>query len=140
MPINTEEMMSVLSTLADQRNMRVAVTESMKCGIAAGVSATVFGILLGPLGIAVGGTLGSLAAAWRASGQFKSVAKVITEDMTPYQQAELAASCMRVVQDLRVEDVAVLLPLLINSSTAQQAIINQIIAYVTNEMKLKIID
>lgn len=46
--------MSILSQLAAERNLRVAVTESMKCGVAVGVSATVFGLLLGPLGIAIG--------------------------------------------------------------------------------------
>lgn len=54
MPINTDELMRVLSHLAEQRNLRVAVTESMKCGLIAGCSAMVFGILMGPLGVAVG--------------------------------------------------------------------------------------
>lgn len=79
-------------------------------------------------------------AAFKTSGQFKSVSKVIFEDMTPIQQTQLAASCMRIIQDFRVEDLAVLLPLLLNSPSAQQALLSQLTAYVTNEMKLKIID
>lgn len=87
-----------------------------------------------------GGTLGSILAAWKTHGQFKPVALVILEDMSPLQQAQLAESCMKIIQDFRVEDVAILLPLLLNNSSAQQALMNQLISYVTNEMKLKIID
>ena len=87
-----------------------------------------------------GGSLGSLAAAWKSSGQFKSVAQVILEDMSPMQQCQLAESCMTIIRDLRVEDVAVLLPLLLNTPSAQQALLNQVVSYLTNEMRLKIID
>lgn len=87
-----------------------------------------------------GGTFGSLAAAWKSSGQFKSAAQVILEDMSPLQQSQLAESCMTIIRDLRVEDVAVLLPLLLNTPSAQQAVLNTVVSYLTNEMKLKIID
>ncbi|KAE8739429.1 hypothetical protein FOCC_FOCC015070 [Frankliniella occidentalis] len=140
MPINTSEVMYILSQLSEQRNLRVAVTESLKCGAGIGLSAAICAILLGPVGLAFGGTVSSVIASYMMHGKFKSVALVIAQDMTPAQQSQLAASCMRIINDFRVEDVAVLLPLLLNSPSAQQALMTQLVGYVTNEMKLKIID
>ncbi|XP_034247979.1 protein C19orf12 homolog [Thrips palmi] len=140
MPINTHEVMSLLGQLADQQGIKVAVQYSMLSGVAVGVCTAVGGILMGPFGLAVGGTLGSVMAAFKTSGHFKPVSRVILEDMTPIQQTQLAASCMRIIQDFRVEDVAILLPLLLNTPAAQQALLTQLTAYITNEMKLKIID
>lgn len=140
MPLNTQEIMSVLSQLAEQHNLRVAVMESMKCGLGIGLAACLSALVMGPMGFAVGGTFGSIFAAYKTSGKFKSVARVIQEDMSFAQQSQLAASCMKIIQDFRVEDVAMLLPLLLNSPSAQQALLNQVVSYVTNEMKLKIID
>lgn len=140
MPINTNEVMTVLGQLADQHNVKVAVKHSMICGLAVGVATAIGGLLMGPLGLAVGGTLGSVVAAVKTSGEFKSVSQVILEDMTPYQQTQLAASCMKIIQDFRVEDIAILLPLLLNAPAAQQALLTQVTSYITNEMKLKIID
>lgn len=90
--------------------------------------------------IILGGTLASILAAFKSNGKFKSVAKVIVEDMTPIQQMQLAASCTRIVQDFRVEDVAILLPLLLNSPSAQQALLGEVVKFITKEMKLTIID
>ena len=54
MPINTRELLSVVSQLAGDRQVRVTVTESLKgAGIAATTTAA-GGIFLGPIGLAIG--------------------------------------------------------------------------------------
>ncbi|KAK3907958.1 Protein C19orf12-like protein, partial [Frankliniella fusca] len=140
MPLNTSEVMYILSELAEQKNLRVAVTESLKCGLGVGLSAAICSILLGPIGLAIGGTVSSVMASYMMRGKYKSVALVIAEDMTPLQQEQLAASCMRIIADFRIDDVTILLPLLLNSPSAQQALMTQLVTYVTSQMKLQIID
>ena len=54
MPINTTELLNVVSKLTKDKQVRVTVTESLKGGLTTGAAATVGGILLGPIGLAVG--------------------------------------------------------------------------------------
>jgi hypothetical protein len=54
MPINSRELLSVVSQLTEDRHVRVTITESLKGGCIAATTTTVGGILLGPVGLAVG--------------------------------------------------------------------------------------
>ena len=54
MPVNTREIIDLLCTLAEEERLRVTVRESVKGGLIAGGSAAAGGLLLGPIGIAVG--------------------------------------------------------------------------------------
>ncbi len=52
--IDLEDLLELLSTLADEAGMQVAVKESLKGGLIAGVVAAAGGLVLGPPGLAVG--------------------------------------------------------------------------------------
>ncbi|XP_067007426.2 protein C19orf12 homolog isoform X2 [Anabrus simplex] len=140
MPINTQELMNVLATLSEQQNLRVAVKESFKGGCIAGAGAMVGGMLLGPPGLAIGGIVGACSASVMARNKFRPVAHIILYDMTPRQQQQLATSIRAIVDDFRVEDAAMLLPLLLNNPTTHAAILSLVTEFITREMRMNIID
>jgi len=72
--------------------------------------------------------------------KFKPISEVIMHDMTNAQRQQLAASVAAVIADLRVEDITLLLPLLLNSPGAKEAVLRSVFAFITNEMQLQIVD
>jgi len=54
MPINSRELLSVVAQITEDRHVRVTVRESLKGGCITGATAAAGGILLGPIGLAVG--------------------------------------------------------------------------------------
>jgi hypothetical protein len=71
---------------------------------------------------------------------FKPISEVIMHDMTHAQRERLAASVNAVIADLRVEDVGLLLPMLLNSPGAKEAVLRSVFAFIQNEMQLQIVD
>ena len=61
-------------------------------------------------------------------------------DMTNAQRQRLAASVAAVIADLRVEDIVLLLPMLLNSPGAKEAVLKTVFAFIQNEMQLQIVD
>jgi nicotinamide mononucleotide (NMN) deamidase PncC len=57
MVIRTDEILSILSKLSDESGLKVTVQESVKGGVVAGTACTIGGVLLGPPGLAIGGTV-----------------------------------------------------------------------------------
>jgi hypothetical protein len=72
--------------------------------------------------------------------KFKPISQIIMNDMTDAQRERLAASIAAVIADLRVEDVALLLPMLLNNPGAKEAVLRSVIAFMQNEMQLQIVD
>ena len=54
MPVDIEDLMQLLSTLASEAGMQVTVKESLKGGLITGVVATAGGVIMGPPGLALG--------------------------------------------------------------------------------------
>lgn len=61
-------------------------------------------------------------------------------DMTDAQRERLVASVSAVIADLRVEDIALLLPLLLENRAAKEAILRSVFAFLQTEMQLQIMD
>jgi hypothetical protein len=72
--------------------------------------------------------------------KFKSIPEVIMDDMTQDQRERLAASVSAVIADLRVEDAALLLPMLLKNPHAKEAVLKEVFAFIENEMKLQILE
>ena len=87
-----------------------------------------------------GGVLGSCTAAAMSHNKFKSVPEVIMQDMTEAQRESLARTVGNVLQDLRVEDVALLLPLVLNNPATKETVLKAVITFFQNEMNQAIID
>jgi hypothetical protein len=72
--------------------------------------------------------------------KFKPISEVIMHDMTNAQRERLAASVAAVIADLRVEDIALLVPMLLNSPSAKEAVLRAVIVFIQNDMQLQIVD
>jgi hypothetical protein len=54
MPINSTQLLSVVSQITEDRHVRVTISESVKGGCIAATTTVVGGIVLGPVGLAIG--------------------------------------------------------------------------------------
>lgn len=140
MPINSREILNVVTELTQDRRVCVTITESLKGGCIAATTTVIGGILLGPAGLAVGGVVGGCAAAIMSRDKFKPIPQIIMNDMTDAQRERLVASVSTVIADLCVEDAALLLPLLLNNPGAKEAVLRSVFAFLQNEMQLQIMD
>ena len=94
MVISYSSVMEVLTVLCEERKLMVAVRESGKGALLTGGVAGLGGLLLGPLGLALGGAVGGCLAAWRAQGTFKPLIEVILVDMKQDQRDRMV-ECLR---------------------------------------------
>lgn len=74
------------------------------------------------------------------SGQFKPVSEVIQKDLTDRQKEQLMGHIMASVRDIQVTDVAILLPMLMTSAPIQQTVLNTVVSFMANEMRLQLVD
>lgn len=54
MPVNSREILNVVTELTEDRRVRVTMTESFKGGCIAATTTIIGGIVLGPAGLAIG--------------------------------------------------------------------------------------
>lgn len=140
MVINTKALLDGVAILTDDHNIRVTVKQSARGALVCGASCFVGGLLAGPVGMAIGGTIGGLQAYRMTHGQFRALGSVIREDLTYAQRTRLSERIMAVAQDFEISDVVVLLPMLLNSVSMQQAVLKSVVSFVTNEMQMQILD
>ena len=105
-----QDIMEVVRVLSEDRNMVVTVRESGKGALVTGGVAglgkcslcipwaltrvSVGGLLLGPIGLALGGAVGGAMAAVWAGDKFRPLHQVITEEMTQHQRDRMV-ECLR---------------------------------------------
>ncbi|XP_053950079.1 protein C19orf12 homolog [Anastrepha obliqua] len=140
MPVDARELMEAISIIANERNVRVTMKQTCKGAMVCAASAFTGGLLLGPVGLAVGGTAGGLMAYKMTSGSFRPLADVLLNDLTDEQQEQLVRHVNNAVAEFEISDLAVLLPLLMNNASIQQAVLKTAITFVSNELKMQIID
>ncbi|XP_011181993.1 protein C19orf12 homolog [Zeugodacus cucurbitae] len=140
MPVDTRELIEAISILANERNVQVTMKQSAKGAMVCAASAFTGGILLGPVGLAIGGTAGGLMAYKMTSGSFRPLADVLLNDLTDDQQERLVQHVNNAVREFQISDLALLLPLLMNNASIQQAVLKTAISFVSNELRCQIID
>lgn len=141
MPVNERELIKAISLVADNAEVRVCVKQSLKgAGVCAAMSLA-GGILLGPPGLAIGGTVGGLTAYKMARGTYRPIGEILNE-LTDDQKEQLVRHVTAAVKDVGIEDLTVLLPLLLanNSAGIQLAVLNAVRTFVKNDLRLQIID
>lgn len=140
MPINTRELMEAVGTLTDREGMKVTLKSSVKGAAVCGTACFVGGLVAGPVGLAVGGTIGAISAGYMSRGKFQPVSHIIMHEMSEREREKLKDHIVAALSEFHPTDIAVLLPLLMGNLTAQRAVLNTVASFITNEMRLQIID
>uniref|UniRef100_A0A182MIX7 Uncharacterized protein n=1 Tax=Anopheles culicifacies TaxID=139723 RepID=A0A182MIX7_9DIPT len=140
MPINTRELLDAVAILTDQQPTRVALKNSAKGAIVTGSSSFLGGLLAGPIGLFIGGTLGGLISYAMTNNQFKPISHIIQHDLTVRQQEQLKERIIAALSEFHPTDLMVIIPLLTGNVSAQKAVISTVISFLTNEMRMQIID
>ncbi|XP_055600157.1 protein C19orf12 homolog [Uranotaenia lowii] len=140
MPINTRELMEAVGTLTDQHNMRVTLKSSLKGAAICGSCSFIGGVLGGPVGLAVGGTIGAVSAGYMSRGKFRPVSHIIMHDLSHREQEKLKNHIVAAVADIHPTDLAMLLPLITGNMAVQKAILSTVVSFITNDMGMQIID
>ncbi|XP_062551885.1 protein C19orf12 homolog [Armigeres subalbatus] len=140
MPINTRELMEAVGTLTDKESMRVTLRSSAKGAAVCGASCFVGGLLGGPVGLAVGGTIGAVSAGYMSRGRFRPVSHIILHEMNDREQEKLKNHIVAALSEFHPTDMVMLLPLLMGNAGAQRAVLSTVASFITNEMRLQIID
>ena len=100
MVISYSSVLEVMTVLSEEKELRVTVTESGKGALLTGGVAGLGGLLLGPLGLALGGAVGGCIAAWQAHGNFKPVMEVILYDLKQDQRERMVESVRTVLANI----------------------------------------
>lgn len=115
---------------------------------------------MGPIGIIAGSITGGLASYNMTKGEletlnielqpqtfllpflgtFKSAAVVLRDELSEEQKDQLCMHIYEAFKDFGAQDLAMLIPLLTTNASVQKMIINQVIAFLTREMQMQIID
>ncbi|XP_052865005.1 protein C19orf12 homolog isoform X5 [Anopheles cruzii] len=139
MAINTSQLLDAVGTLTDKQSMRVTLKGSTKGAIVAGSGTFLGGMLAGPIGLLIGGTLGGLAA-YAMSNDFKPVSHIIKHELTVQEQERLKERILGALAEFGSRDLVVILPLLMGNASAQQAVLSTVISFLTKDMRMQIID
>lgn len=88
MPVDLREFLEGVAILADNHNVRVTVKQSGKGAIVCGVCSFIGGLIAGPLGLAVGGTVGGITA-------YKMTGNVFSPILTTFDENDANSLLLR---------------------------------------------
>ncbi|XP_027286109.1 protein C19orf12 homolog [Cricetulus griseus] len=137
MPIAVDDVMKLLCSVSQKRQMKAAVKHSGRGALVAGTVAFVGGLVGGPPGIALGGTVGGLLGAWMTSGQFKPVPQILME-LPPAEQQKLVNEAKAVIGNLDWTDAVQLTALVMSNQAMQQKLLTVLATYITKELQAEI--
>lgn len=73
-------------------------------------------------------------------GTFRPLADVLLNDLNDDQKERLVRHVNNAVAEFEISDLAMLLPLLMNNASIQQAVLKTAISFVSNELRCQIVD
>ncbi|XP_044283888.1 protein C19orf12-like [Varanus komodoensis] len=94
-------------------------------------------MLGGPLSIAVGSTVGSLAGASMSTGQFKLVPQILLE-LPPMEQQRLYDDTYAILRNLDWTDLAQITALVTSSASLQAELQGVVATFLTNDFHAEI--
>jgi len=136
MVLSYNDIMELLRVLSDEKNLRVTVTESGKGALVAGGVAGIGGLVLGPVGLALGGTVGGCLAAYMGHGKFKPLAKVIMEDIKDDQKLQLVNAVRGVMGNLDAGDAVTLIALVTSNDGLRNRVVTEMITFFSRQCNI----
>ena len=139
MVIQYEDILTIITTLGDDENLRITVKQSAKGGLIAGISCAVGGLIGGPPGLAVGGAAGGCLAAYVAGNSFKPLSTVILYEMEPIHQRALVEAVTKIIQNLDAMDAIELLALVQGTTALKAKVLSEITTYCQRQLQLDVL-
>ena len=139
MVIPYSDILNIITTLGDDKNLRITVKQSAKGGLIAGISCAVGGLLAGPPGLAVGGAAGGCIAAYLGANKFKPLSTVILYDMKPVDQRALVDAVRNIIQNVDIMDAVELLALIQGSAALKARILSEVTTYCQQQLNLQVL-
>ncbi|XP_020811766.1 protein C19orf12 homolog [Drosophila serrata] len=138
--MSTQELISALSILADNENVQVTFQESAKGAAICAISALVGGLLMGPRGLAVGGSIGAIAAYGLTEGKFKSLGEIIMNELSESEREALKDHVVNAITNVRPIDAVKVVGLILSNEDIGNVALNAVKSFATERMGLTIID
>ncbi|EDV43132.1 uncharacterized protein Dana_GF18336 [Drosophila ananassae] len=131
--------LSALATVARNENIQVTVKEAGQGAAICAATTLIGGLLMGPRGLALGGAIGGLAAYGMAE-DFKSLADVISEDLSESERNELKEHVIEAVTNITSVDIRELGWLILTNTTVQNLAMNAVKSFASDRLGHTIID
>ena len=106
-------------------------------GLLTGAFCTLFGCLLGPIGLAIGGIIGGILA-YMKSGYFKPVSQVIGQ-LDEFKKEQLAESVKIILNDLDVTDAVQLMVMLHGDIPLKTKILTHVTTFLRDQLQMAIL-
>lgn len=137
MVIRYNDILTVLTTLCDDEGLKVTVKGSAKGGLIAGATSAVGGLVLGPLGLAIGGTVGGLIA-YATAEPYKPVSQVIMYDMQPLDQEKLVDAVRNIVEGVDIQDAVELMALVQGNPVLKAKIVAEMATFFKHQLDMRL--
>merc|ERR1712244_70164 len=131
MVISYSSVLEVMTVLSEEKELRVTVTESGKGALLTGGVAGLGGLLLGPLGLALGGAVGGCIAAWRAQGHFKPLMEVILYDLKQEQRERMVESVRTILANIDASDAIALVAMVQGNQALKQRVLTEMVTFLS---------
>lgn len=66
--------------------------------------------------------------------------EIILHDLTDTQREQLVQHVTQAIAEVHPTDIVMLLPLITQNATIHQAVLNTVLSFVTNELRMQIVD
>ncbi|KAJ8924421.1 hypothetical protein NQ315_007217 [Exocentrus adspersus] len=136
---NREPLIEICEVLAEKENLKATCKLAAKDAFIVGFGAFAGALVAGPIGIAVGGTVTSIATAINSRGKYRSVVDILRYDLTPSQQRRLGEAIKKTVNNVNTQDIATLLTIVLTSASLKEAIIKELATFLVKELNLNMI-
>ncbi|KAB7505093.1 Protein C19orf12-like protein [Armadillidium nasatum] len=135
MPISTNEIIKLICDVSEEEKIKIAVSESLKGGAIAGCATVIGGLIMGPVGLAAGGTLGGITS-YFVCKKFQSVPSVISR-MDPSKR-EMLIHRVNVLNGLEYTDY-LQLTALVMAPEMKARFVGEVVNFLQSQMHMNVI-
>ncbi|XP_023324919.1 protein C19orf12 [Eurytemora carolleeae] len=136
MVVRYRDILELLTVLSDEKGIQVTLRQSLKGGLITGSIASICAFILGPAGLAVGGAVGGVIAAYTAD-TFRPVSQVMQE-MTYSDQERLALAVRSIISNLDAGDALELIALVQGNELLKARVMGEMLSFLRSQMNFNI--
>ncbi|XP_047565707.1 protein C19orf12 homolog [Lutra lutra] len=135
--ILVEDVMTLLCSISEETKMKAALKHSGTSALVTGAGAFIGGLVGGPPGLAVGGTVGNILHISRTRGQLKPIPEIIKE-LKPAEQQKLYNEAITILGDLKCMDPKELTKHVMSNENLKQQLLVMLENYITKQLQAEV--